>query len=493
MKKIIYTILFLMTFLFSFSVNSSAEENGYIVKLKDTGGSVALFGAVDTMGMIAEEENINLIDYSEKLFAVKSLDDIPDYISKSSIECIEPDYEVSLFEVPNDTLYSKYQWNMKMINAPAFWESGCYGQDIKIAVVDSGAHSLSDLSANLLEGYNYLSNNTDVTDSTGHGTFVSGIIAASGNNSMGLAGLAYRAKIVPLKCFEGEKTNVSYIIKAVREAVDKYDCKIINLSLGDSKNSSLLEDAVNHAISKGAIVVAASGNSGDDTVYYPASYPHVISVGSVDSNKVIASTSTHNAYVDVVAPGEDVYSLCNSESGIGQGDGTSFAAPHVSALAALCLNINPELNCADFMAILQHTSDDLGDSGRDDYYGYGLINAQKVLKNLLNGMDYFISPYDYETENPSAVVYNNTSAELSFFSIFSDSTKTTLTGISPASKSGVHIYPQTQCESFTHYLWKTNLKPLEKNMHTVPAAGDTDEETKDDDTADSSGESDTAN
>ena len=458
MKKLLF---FVFIFINIFTLHSFADENGYIVKLKCS--PVSLFNSSSCSGLkpINEEENI---------YSVKSLDAISDYIAEDMIEHIEPNFEFTLFSIPNDTYYNQSQWNLQMINAPYIWESGCFGQEIKIAVIDSGANPHYDLKGNLLEGYNYINSNTDVTDYDGHGTFVSGIIAATANNSYGIAGLSYGAKIVPLKTFSGEKGSVDNVIAAVKDAVDKYDCNVINMSFGGPLNSLILEEEIKRAVSKGVIVISASGNNSSNIINYPASYEDVISVSSIDSDKVIAKTSTYNEYVDVAAPGENVKSLVyqNPTSLTALNSGTSFAAPHVSALAALCLNVNPQMNAFEFMEILKQTSEDLGAEGRDDYYGYGLINAKNVLELLLKDKEFFVSPFTFNNQTAQSVIYNNTNEAQNVFSIFKNSSDISFSKKSINAKSGSIISFASSSNSFSHYLWKSNLSPVLKNSLAMP-------------------------
>lgn len=459
MRKIFFALTALLAFVL-IAVNASAKEaeyNGYIVKLRDR---VSLFSNGETAGR--ERQNFITVD---------SPDDIPDYIDDDEIEYIEPNYTVELFANPNDAYYEAYQWNMKMINAPDFWESGCFGQGIKIAIIDTGICALKDLTPNLLEGYNYVDKNTDTNDDNGHGTFIAGIIASQINNSFGFAGLAGKAKIVPLKCFSANSTtDTNTISQAIVDAVNIYNCNVINLSLGTGGYSQTMKEAVDYAISKGAVVVAACGNEGTSELKYPASYPEVISVSAVDADKSYydydkkVCYSNYNEYVDVAAPGTGVYSYSvNGKAAIGSG--TSFAAPLVSAMAALCLNVNPDMTCSDFDRILSKTCEDLGTEGRDVYYGYGLLNAKSILENLLCGTECFISPYDFDGEAPYAVAYNNTDSSIEVLSILTEETGRRLSRITMPSKAGVNVSAGESGTSFKNYIWGLNLRPIYKREH----------------------------
>lgn len=470
MKKTFVGIFFTVCTLFIFIRADAAPKSydGYIVRLKNNCDTVMLSSLNDYPYNGSELEVINA---ENRLFHIDDINNLPEYISEEDIEHIEPDYDIYLFDTPNDSYASA--WFMKNIHASAAWETGCHGEDIRIAVIDSGVSKHNDITKNLVEGYNFINNTKDTTDTYFHGTFVSGIIAAQANNSFALAGLAYNAKIVPLKCFDGENSQLSYMIKAIYAAVNTYNCKVLNISAGTEQYSSELENAVKYAVSKGAVVVAASGNHDNKKTfncpYYPASFDCVVSVGSVNQKNNISYFSNYNEYVDIVAPGESIVSLANdSDSGLKQASGTSFAAPFVSAAAAICLNINPDITYSDFLTLLEQASVDLGDEGKDIYYGNGLLNMENIVDKLLEGKDFFVSPFDFESDSPSAVVYNNTDSEQNVFSIWSQEYTKQLEKLTLQPKSGAYICLTPSADSFTNYIWSMNLKPLKKTVYYTP-------------------------
>lgn len=385
MKRIYVLLCFLLFIVFSLFRYAYAEEKKYIVKLNN---EISLYES-------SERKRDNICTVNE--------DELQYYIDQGIVEYYEPDYEVELFSS---------NWNIDAVKCSYSWGIGCYGNGIKVAVIDSGIQMLDGINNSVLSGYNYLDESSDVTDNIGHGTFVSGIIASESN------GIAYCSKIVPLKCFDKNRsTYVSDIINAVYDAVDNYDCKIINMSFGLKSNSAVLKEAVDYAYEKGAIIVAAVGNYGTEDYYYPAAYDNVIGVGSVNKSFVRSSFSQYNSSVFVTAPGESLKSL--SISGYTENRGTSFSAPHAAALAAIAKCIDESITPAEFKYILSKTSTDLGETGYDNYYGYGLINFEAFTNVMLDNKDVFLSPIYSRDGLSSAVIYNNSDKTLQLNCIFS--------------------------------------------------------------------------
>lgn len=487
-KKIIGIITFLLiTLLFCVGAAADSKYSGYIVRLKKAADSVSLFTENNIDSKIQSDDNIYVISSGERLYSVESIDDILKYVDYSKIEHIEPDYTMELFYEPDDTFYKPtseqdYQWALRTINAPYFWNSGCYGQGVKVAVIDNGVASHPDLDSNVLEGYNTIKNTTDVTpdkydavkySGSSHGTFVSGIIAAAANNGRGIAGLAYGAKIVPFKSLGMSESDrkTSFMSSAIYRAVN-CGCRVINISAGTPYRSEELEKAINYALSKNVIVVAASGNDSNNTVNYPASFDGVISVASIGADRKIAATSTYNEHVFIAAPGEKVFSTyTDTESKYVKWSGTSFAAPHVSAAAAMCLNINPDMTVQQFRELLMRSTDDDAEyEGRDDHYGYGILNMQKLLDNMLDGKDYNLSPvyYDPSDSDSFSIVYNNTDSPIEMYSFMKNqSGEKVFEPFSAGAKnsenpSSSRLYTKYADGDVTQNIWAKNLRPILK-------------------------------
>jgi thermitase len=290
---------------------------------------------------------------------------------------------------PNDPLYDS-QYALQRINATAAWSVTKGDPNLIVAVIDTGVDANHpDLQGKLVKGYDFLDNDATPEDTVGHGTFVASLIAATGNDKNGITGVAPNVKIMPLRVLDESGGNSLTIARAIRYAVDN-GAKVINLSVGGPYPSQAVRQATDYAISKGVVVVAASGNDGNqrNAVEYPASFPNVISVAATNSSNKVASFSTHNSGVNVAAPGVNVLGARSSQNTICRpyqataycfASGTSFSAPYVSGTAALVLSVNPKLTPQQVDDILEKTATDLGTSGSDDYYGAGLINAGKAV------------------------------------------------------------------------------------------------------------------
>lgn len=285
--------------------------------------------------------------------------------------------------VPSQTI----PWGISRIFAPDSWSISS-GSGIKVAVVDTGVNrSHPDLKNNLdLAGCkNFISSFKTCEDDNGHGTHVSGIIAAE-NNSIGVVGVAPKAKIYGLKVLDRNGSGyLSDIIEALDWAIQN-KLQVVNMSLGTISDVDSFHEAVQRVNSAGITQVAAAGNSGR-AVIYPAAYPEVIAVSAVDkTDNNIASWSSRGPEVDLAAPGVDIYSTYLSST-YKTLSGTSMASPHVAGTVALLLTQiskcdsdgNGVCSPTEVELRLESTADDLGDPGRDNLYGAGLVNSQRAI------------------------------------------------------------------------------------------------------------------
>ncbi len=308
--------------------------------------------------------------------------------------------EKGVILTPNDPLYS-FQWHLQAIQMPTAWDSAT-GQEVVVAIIDTGVDfGASDLANTArLPGYDFANDDADPTDDQGHGTHVAGTIAQTTNNSLGVAGVAYNARLLPVKVL-GANGQGSYdnIIKGIVYAVDQ-GAKVINMSLAGRNGSQALQEVVQYAFGRGVVVVAAAGNSGGP-VEYPAAYDdYVIGVGAVRYDSTRTSYSNFGPQVDVMAPGGD---LDVDQNGDGYADGvlqqtfkapgtytylfmegTSMASPHVAGLAALILSRQPNAPPSEVERLMAQSAQNLGSP---DQIGAGLIQAANALAALIGPIE----------------------------------------------------------------------------------------------------------
>jgi len=446
--KLTFFIFVSVLLLSSFSV-SAEDYDSYILKLKD---------ADDYIIISAEEKDYLL---NNEITTFSSINNM--------IEYIEPNYDVFLHNT------EEKEWNFNSVNANIPQEYGCYGNEIKIAVIDSGVYQHELLKHHLLEGYNFVDDNTDTSDNIGHGTFVTSIICMA-NNDTYTEGIAPKSKIIPLKCFEGNKGSVDKICDAIKYAVDVKKCNVINMSFGLTNNSIALKEAVEYALSKNVILVSSVGNSGSPTLTYPSAYSGVIGVGAIDKDLKICDFSQYNSSVDVVAPGESLNGLF--VSGNEKNSGTSFSAPHVSAAAAIALCIDNNITPQKFYNLIQSTSTDLGETGYDLFYGNGLLNIGNMSKQLIDEQEIFMSPINIENLSSKVTIVNN-QLHSSALVIFADYTGECLNNcifnkVDLPSKEKIYISFPIEENHIKYFIWNNTeqLVPLTKAREYIIDGGE---------------------
>jgi subtilisin family serine protease len=368
---------------------AAADYNGYIVQLDLSEAS--LFSDRAQLPEGTEE-----IYAPEGLYLIQDIELVKQLDEAELLVYVEPNYIVELLDTPDDTALSS-QWYLSAIGMDYVWDNSITGSGVRIGIIDSGVNAQhEDLQgANILTGRSYCEDKANgvegnTEDDVGHGTFVTGIIAAATNNATGIAGIAPSAEIVPLKAFykndSGDTVgSTASVAGALLGAVDLYHCQVINMSLGVAVDSETLRNAVDHASKQGVILIAAAGNAGTDALVYPAAYGNVIGVGAVDSSQTVASFSQRNTSVFITAPGQTIYGLSASgNNAYKTGKGTSYSAPMVTAAAALALSVCPELTPEQFQHYLKQTAADLGKTGYDTSYGWGLLRVDRLLSALQN-------------------------------------------------------------------------------------------------------------
>ncbi len=326
---------------------------------------------------------------------------------------------------PNDSRYSE-QWNLSAMNMPKAWHIETGKPSVVIAVVDSGImqdhpelrqqlwQNPAEIADNGIDddqnGYiddiygwdfsdaptlqgqgDWTTRDNDPNDETGHGTQVTGIIAAQANNEIGISGIAWNCRLMPLRAgfriggggfFQNDDVAAAIVYAADNGA------HVINLSLGDTVNAFLIQGAVEYAYSRGCVLVAAAGNSSEPGSFYPAALENVISVAAIDREFQLGS-SNFGSSIDVAAPGEEILTtdiFTDEQSsvlnGYGYKSGTSMAAPHISGVAALLISSNPSCSNVQVQRWITDTSRRLSIA---NLVGAGLVDANAALTSL-NGL-----------------------------------------------------------------------------------------------------------
>ena len=244
--------------------------------------------------------------------------------------------------------YSGRQWAIPKTMAPQAWEVTSGEASVVIAVLDTGIDKgHEDLAGKVIAEVNFTDSPT-TNDVYGHGTHVAGIIAAAANNGVGIAGMAYDCRLLNVKVADDDGIfNSSVAAKGIRWAVE-HGAEVINISLFSTEPSRDMEEAINYAWSKGVVVVAAAGNCIGTKIPYPAYYSNCLAVAATDSNDCVASWSSWGDWVDVAAPGVDIYSTLPGNR-YGNKSGTSMAAAHVSGLAGLLFALRSDKNANGFI------------------------------------------------------------------------------------------------------------------------------------------------
>jgi subtilisin len=288
---------------------------------------------------------------------------------------VEKDQRVQLLDAELDN-----SWGVKHIGAGVVHPTN-EGAGVKVAVIDTGIdYTHSDLDANYAGGYDFVNDDADPMDDNGHGTMVAGIIAAEDNGS-GVVGVAPQARLYALKVLNAGGSGWLGDVIAGVDWARANGVQVVNMSLGSSSASYGLQMAIANAYDAGLVLVAAAGNSGNcygrnDSVQYPARYSQVIAVAATNSGDVRPCFSSTGSTVEIAAPGVSTTSTYRG-GGYASGSGTSFASPHVAGTAALVIAGGTTSNTA-VRQRLQTTADDLGATGRDNLYGYGLVDADEA-------------------------------------------------------------------------------------------------------------------
>lgn len=299
--------------------------------------------------------------------------------------------------IPNDPKYPS-QWHLPVMKAPTAWDY-TLGDGVVVAVLDTGVDGTHpDLSGKLVPGWNLYDNNADTSDVYGHGTNVAGVIGAAANNALGVASLAWNAKIMPVRISQPDGYAYYSTIAAGLTWAADHGARVANISYMVT-GSSTVTSAANYFRQKGGVVFVSAGNTGalESTPENPA----IISVSATTSSDVKASWSSYGNYVDLAAPGSGIVTTARG-GGFASVSGTSFSSPAAAAVGALVLSVNPALSPDQVEQTLEQTAVDLGASGWDSHYGNGRVDAlEAVLAALGTG--------SADTQSPTVSITSPTS------------------------------------------------------------------------------------
>ena len=412
------------------------EELGYkpgevIVEFENDVNKELKEAVVDNLDGEIEQlmgKNIGVVDISNSETVDKAIEN---YEDSSFIKSVQPNFSYkttsssSTYKATTSTNdeYSKAQYYLKSLKIYEAWD---YLKDyktskVKVAVLDTGMDvNHPDLKSNLYLAVDAENNYSQLTkDKNYHGTHVSGILAATTNNAIGISGIGNNnIELMNINVFWGNKNSAeaftSDILNGYNYAVKK-GAQVINMSLGrlvddnfyedaDKEQDKLLEQAINNAKAKGIVTVCSAGNNNSTMKFYPADFDSCISVINIDQNDQKAADSNYGTKKDISAYGVDIYSTIPYTNGqrYMYDSGTSMSAPIVSGIVAIMKSKNPNATVDEIKSALYSTADDIGRPGKDSYTGYGKVNALKAVKAIGGGT--LINKQNTSTDNK-----NNTS------------------------------------------------------------------------------------
>ena len=412
-RKSLYTGLMIFFFVF------------FMMQEKQTLASIELMyevNSIDEAKEVAELYQLQLLDYSDFGYAIYQTNtDTSGFEYEKLGFQINGSYQIAnnpIFNNTDDDPYYDNQYAIPMMQIDDAWTLEEGDPAYLIAIVDTGIDTNNAEFTNRisLDSYNAVSKTTGLSaieDTNGHGTNVAGVIGANKNNGEGIAGIVQNSKLLIIKANEAddpltsdedesESFKDSTLIEAIRYSTLK-GVDVINMSLGGPGYNQLVQNAIDDAHDAGVIIVASSGNDGTNEALYPASYDHVISVGAVESDTSIADYSNFNSFVDISAPGSQIVTTHLDDTYVSS-SGTSFSAPQVTGVIALLQSYLPDLTDQQIIDRLYQTTVDKGVVGKDDYYGWGIINAYQAM--LLDAITITFETYDASIIDPIEVAKN---------------------------------------------------------------------------------------
>ena len=399
MKKLLLLCLFVLGFSFALTnfsgLASQGEFDSLVIDFKESIPTTQISQELAEINQkYAQKPLLNSIfSTKDNTYILEGDRQLLNRLRKSPLakqtEYIEPNYQYHALDAPNDPDYSK-QWNFRSINIESAWKE-TKGNGVTVAVIDTGVSRVPDLKlTKFVKGYDFVNDTTKADDDNGHGTHVAGTIAQS-TNGYGVAGIAYEAKIMPLKVLsKGGGGTIADIAEAIKFAADN-GADVINMSLGGGGASKMMQEAIDYAYSKDVVVIAAAGNANQNSASYPARYPKVISVSATDSTGAKANYSNYGAGVDISAPGgsdtgkilQNTINPSTGESVFAGFQGTSMAAPHVAGVAAL-IKASGVSQPSEVLDVLKQSARKIPEDTKN-YFGAGHLDAGAAVSLALKG------------------------------------------------------------------------------------------------------------
>ena len=344
-----------------------SEVRGFEKQLQREIDKVQKIGFVEALGVYV----VNVDDLEKNPNAVLNR-----FKNNRFVEYVEPNYTMDFSLIPNDAEYSRLSTMLGWMNTTEGWSITEGKNSPIIAIIDSGVATHVDL-PQLLGGYAAVAGLAYGNDQVGHGTSVAGVAGAVGNNKIGIAGMNWNAKILPVRIDTSTGSiAMANVAKGIVWATDS-GAKVLNLSLGTSADNVTLKNAINYAYDKGCAIFAATGNESKSSLNYPARYSNVLGVGSTTNGTSRVASSNYGDGLDVVGVG--AYYATTAAGGYAAVSGTSFASPQAAGLASLILAVNPNLKNDEVYDLIRQGAKPLG-GGYNAETGYGLLDIGKTLK-----------------------------------------------------------------------------------------------------------------
>ena len=411
---------------------AEAQEEIRLIVTYDKGVSEAKQeDIIDSLDSVIPTEVSDMTASTSVVIATGDVNEAIQELSKTpGVRAVSEDKIKKLAVTPSDTYFSQ-QWHLQTwesnygINAESAWDVTTGSSDVTVAVLDTGKINHPDLTGKWLPGYDFVQNDTDPTDpgltpgdssvSNWHGTAIAGIIAGATNNSLGISGINWNSKIIPIRVGTGDGGYDSNIINGIRWAaglsvsgtatVNENPADVINISWGGTSTcSTAYQDAINAAEAAGSLVVVAAGNGDTDgnpmdaDNESPANCQKVLTVSASNESGTKTSWANYGDVVDVMAPGEnDLTTSCSTTNSCSNNyaytyvDGTSFSAPIVAGVASLMLSVNPALTPSELESLIKGSVNTPGYDYYCDGIGYncgtGIIDASAAVQNAISAID----------------------------------------------------------------------------------------------------------